>query len=179
MDGKKTLPLSWIKQTNRHLQRLWKDNPSAIVTLVGVGNELMGDDAAGMLVIQQLKTSLPADSLIKLVEAGPAPENCTGTLRRLKPELVIFVDAGNFNAQPGSIALFDGEQAEGVSAFGHALPLHVLGKYLAAEIGCRSLLLIVQPQEIGYDKAVSDAVMQAVETIVHEMIGIQPKINKK
>jgi hydrogenase 3 maturation protease len=155
---------------------LWKNNPSASVAFVGVGNELMGDDAAGMLVIQQWKASLPADALIKLIEAGPAPENCTGTLRRLQPELVIFVDAGDYGAEPGQVALFDGEQAEGVSAFGHALPLHVLGKYLASEIGCQCLLLIIQPQEIGYDEKVSAPVLLAIETIVKELSEIHRKI---
>ncbi|MEI8133347.1 MAG: hydrogenase maturation protease [Leptolinea sp.] len=166
------MPLSWNEQINQHLLRLWKDNPSAIAVIVGVGNEMMGDDAAGMLVVQKLKISLPADSLIRVVEGGPAPENCTGTLRQLKPGLVIFVDAGNFNAKPGSIALFTGDEAEGISAFGHTLPLHVLGKYIESELGCQSLLLLIQPEGIEYDRKVSDPVLRAVETLVKKLSGI-------
>ena len=132
----------------------------------------MGDDAAGMLVVQGLKASLPVDSLIQVVEGGPAPENCTGTLRRLKPGLVVFVDAGNFNAEPGSIALFAGKEAEGVSAFGHTLPLHVLGKFIEAELGCQSLLLLIQPEMVEYDRKVSRPVLEAVGEIVDGITGI-------
>jgi hydrogenase 3 maturation protease len=153
---------------------LWRDNPSAVVAFVGVGNELMGDDAAGMLVVQKLKTSLPAESLIQVVEGGPAPENCTGTLRKMKPGLVIFIDAGNFDAAPGSIALFGGNETEGVSAFGHTLPLNVLAKYLESELGCQSLLLVIQPEEIEYDREVSQPVLRAVDMIVSGIIDIQP-----
>jgi hydrogenase 3 maturation protease len=160
------LPLSWKEQINQYLQRLWKSNSTAKVVVVGVGNELMGDDAAGMLVVQQLGTSLPVDSLISIVEAGPAPENCTGTLRRLKPELVVFIDAGDFSAPPGSIGLFNVDEAEGVTAFGHALPLHVLGKYIESEIGCKSILLLIQPMIVEYDIPVSTPVLLAVEAVV-------------
>lgn len=167
------MPLSWKEQINQQLLRLWRNNSSATVVLVGVGNELMGDDAAGLLVIQKLKACIRADSLLRVVEGGPAPENCTGALRRLKPGLVIFVDAGNFHAAPGSIALFSPEEADGISAFGHALPLHVLGKYLEAELGCPSLLLLIQPEAIEYDRKVSLPVLQAVETVIQEFSGIK------
>ncbi|HEX7556252.1 MAG TPA: hydrogenase maturation protease [Leptolinea sp.] len=157
--------LSWKEQINRHLQRLRDKSPDSTVVLVGVGNELMGDDAAGMLVIQNLKASLPANSYIHPVEGGPAPENCTGLIRRLIPGLVFFIDAGDMGEQPGSIGVFSCEESEGISAFGHALPLRVLGQYLKAELGCQSYLLIIQPDLIDFDIPVSKPVLQAIDLV--------------
>lgn len=125
----------------------------------------MGDDAAGMLVVQRLKTSLPADSFIIPIEGGSAPENLTGLIRNMHPGLVVFIDAGDIGLAPGSQALFFSNEAEGVSAFGHSLPLSVLGQYLEKEVGCRSLMLIIQPEKIDFDIPVSSPVEQAVETI--------------
>jgi hydrogenase 3 maturation protease len=172
MDGKKTLPLSWKKKINLNLRKLWKAESSAIVAIVGVGNELMGDDAAGMLVVRKLKASLPEGSLMRVIEGGPAPENCTGELRRLQPSLVIFVDAGNFGGHPGEIGFFSGDEAEGVSAFGHALPLNVLGKYIKEELGCESLLLLIQPKNIGFDHGISGVITQAIEVLSNGIIDM-------
>ena len=37
------------------------------------------------------------------MEAGPAPENFTGPLRRFRPDLVLLVDAAQMDAEPGTI----------------------------------------------------------------------------
>jgi hydrogenase 3 maturation protease len=161
------LPLSWKKQTSRYLQKLRSNSSQFRVVLVGVGNQFMGDDAAGMLVVQKLKASLPAVSRLIPMEGGPAPENCSGSIRKLKPDLVVFIDAGEIGRDPGSIELFESNAAEGVSAFGHALPLSVLGLYLESELACPCLLLIIQPERVDFDQPVTDRVQQAVEVIVN------------
>lgn len=157
---------SWKEQLKQSLLKLRSNSLQSRVALVGVGNLLMGDDAAGMLVIQALKTSMPADSWLSVVEGGPAPENCTGTLRRLQPAAVLFIDAGDMGAAPGEIAFMGCNAAEGVSAFGHALPLSVLGNYLESELGCPGYLLIIQPERIDFDVPVTPVVQMAVGEIV-------------
>ncbi|NLF52638.1 MAG: hydrogenase maturation protease [Leptolinea sp.] len=165
MDGKKTLPLSWNEQIKQSLWKLWNSFPEAPVVLIGVGNPLMGDDAAGLLVIQKLKTSLPAAKLIIPVDGGPAPENCSGLIRRLKPGLVFFIDAGDMGEIPGTVGVFAANKADGVTAFGHSLPLSVLGQYLEAEVGCHSFLQIIQPEYIDFDLPVSQTILATVDEI--------------
>ena len=160
---------SWKEQLNSNLRKLRSNSPDSKVILVGVGNPLMGDDAAGMLVVQNLTSRLPADSWLIPVEGGPAPENCTGAIRRYKPAAVIFIDAGEMNAAPGEIAFVESGASEGVSAFGHALPLSVLGQYLESDLGCKSYLLIIQPERIDFDIPVSPVVLDAIEEIAYEL----------
>jgi len=159
------LPLSWKKLLTRSLRKHRAESPDRPVVLVGVGNLLMGDDAAGMLVVQDLRTSLPADSLLIPVEGGPAPENCTGLIRRHNPGMVIFIDAGDMGAAPGEVAFMECDAADGVSAFGHALPLRVLGQYLESELGCKSYLLIIQPEHIDFDAPVRSVVRETVNEV--------------
>jgi hydrogenase 3 maturation protease len=133
----------------------------------------MGDDAAGMLVVQNLKASLPADSFLIPIEGGPAPENCTGLIRRHNPGMVIFIDAGEMGAQAGEIAFVVCNQSDGISAFGHALPLRVLGQYLETDMGCKSYLLVIQPERIDFDVPVSDAVLTAVDEVTRALIMVK------
>lgn len=134
---------------------------------------MMGDDAAGMLVVQQLKASLPANSLLCVVEGGPAPENCTGTIRKLSPGMVILIDAGDFHASPGSVGLFTAKEAVGISAFGHSLPLHVIGGFIESELNCPVLLLLIQPESIAYDQATTPRVNDAVQQVSQMFLELQ------
>lgn len=125
----------------------------------------MGDDAAGILVIQDLKASLPAGSFLIPIDAGPAPENFTGLIRKHQPGLVVFIDAGDIGGKPGAIGMFPCDQSEGISAFGHTLPLAVLGKFLQQELSCECLLLIIQPGRIDFDLPVTPEVREAVKSV--------------
>jgi hydrogenase 3 maturation protease len=132
----------------------------------------MGDDAAGILVIQRLKASLPAGSFLIPIEAGPAPENFTGQVRKHHPGLVVFIDAGDIGGKPGTVGLFTCEQGEGISAFGHTLPLGVLGQYLEKELSCECLMLIIQPGRIDFDLPVTREVQEAVDVVTQGWLEI-------
>lgn len=125
----------------------------------------MGDDAAGILVVQDLKARLPAGSRFIPVDTGPTPENFTGLIRRSQPGLVIFIDAGDIGMPPGSVGFFTCEEAEGISAFGHSLPLGVLGQYLENELRCECFLLLIQPERIDFDVPVTIEVQKAIRAV--------------
>lgn len=159
------MPSSWIELISLHLRELRNNHPNQSVILAGVGNTLMGDDAAGILVVQKLKANLPAGSRFIPIDTGPTPENFTSTIRRSQPGIVVFIDAGDISQPPGSVGFYTCEEGQGVSAFGHALPLGVLGQYLEKELGCECYLLIIQPARIDFDIPVSGEVQKAVEAV--------------
>ncbi len=143
------------------------------IAFLGVGNELNGDDAAGVLVIRQIleKLARSKDSLspvlanFMFIEAGSAPENFTGSLRRFAPDLVIWIDAADFGAEVGSIACFTYDEVDGVSASSHILPPSVLARYLAHELGCEMLLIGIQPEHLDFDRPVSLRVANAIQSL--------------
>ncbi|MHC1739591.1 MAG: hydrogenase 3 maturation endopeptidase HyCI [Anaerolineaceae bacterium] len=136
------------------------------VALVGVGNELNGDDAAGNQVAAKLMalSGLPAHFFV--INAGSLPENASGPLRRFKPGLVIFVDAANFGGEPGQIQWLDETKIGGMSASSHTLPLTVLGQFLASELDCKVEYLGIQPKQLEFDHELSPELSRAVDEVV-------------
>lgn len=148
--------------------------------IVGIGNTLNGDDAAGPLVAQALRAltgsrtsrsditppTESAPAAVAIFDAGPSPEAFTGPLRRFAPELILLVDAAELGEAPGTVRWFDWSQAGGLSASTHTLPPSLVAGFLVRELGCRVALIGIQPQRLDLDGGVSDPVRKAVAQVV-------------
>lgn len=146
------------------------------MAIVGIGNELNGDDAAGVLAARALHATLKAsssaeelDSGVLIIEAGPAPENFTGPLRRFQPDLVILVDAADFGAAPGTITWIDWQDVDGLSASTHTLPPTVFSEFLIHELGCEIGLIGIQASQTEFDQPPSPLILAAVLELAREM----------
>ncbi|NPV76081.1 MAG: hydrogenase 3 maturation endopeptidase HyCI [Anaerolineae bacterium] len=142
------------------------------LAVIGIGNELNGDDAAGVQVIRRLRLLLPPDLKIMLVEAGPAPENFTGPIRHFQPDLVLLVDAVDAGEPVGKIVWLDWQDINGVSALTHGLPPTVFGKYLFQEMQRPVALLGIQAGSVEFDTPPSPAVKKAVRQLSRELAKI-------
>jgi hydrogenase 3 maturation protease len=100
-----------------------------------------------------------------IIEAGPAPEAFTGQLRRFDPDLVLLIDAAQMDLPPGAIRAIDWQGAIGLSASTHTLPLSVIARYVADELGCEVLLIGIQPQANEFDAPLSAPVRRAVDEL--------------
>ena len=145
---------------------LGKIEPPLRLAILGIGQELRGDDAAGLLLVRELKQKLPENENLLLIETGPTPENFTGILRRFRPELVLLVDVAWMDEQPGAVRWLTPNEITGVSALTHTLPLHVIASYLSSELGCETMLLAIQPRGVDFDQPVSEEVEEAVCSLV-------------
>jgi hydrogenase 3 maturation protease len=139
-----------------------------------VGNLQRSDDAAGCLVARGLLNtqagSLPERVLV--IEAGPAPENVTGELRRFAPQFVLLADAADMQEAPGAIHWIEMKEISGMSASTHSLPLSMLAEYLRLELGCEVALLGIQPRSNEVGEEVSEAVRRAVAEVVGELRSV-------
>ena len=145
------------------------------VAVLGIGNELNGDDAAGVLVARALKACIEqggarSAAAVLSLEAGAAPESFTGVLRRFQPDLVIFADAAHLDQAAGSVAWIAWQNTVGLSASTHTLPPSVLAEYLIHELGCDIVLIGIQPKSIEFDAPVSAEVQIAVDQIVANLL---------
>jgi hydrogenase 3 maturation protease len=141
------------------------------VAVVGVGHELCGDDAAGLVVAHALQTALAGDERLLVIEAGSVPENQTGRLRRFKPGLVLLIDAAQMGETPGVIRWLPWDETDGISASTHTLPFHILARYLISELGCEVALLCIQSARNTVGAPLSAEVAEAVNTIVNVLVG--------
>ena len=134
------------------------------VVVLGVGSPLRSDDAAGLHVAAALsREPLPG---VTVIEAGPAPENLTSELRRLRPAVVLIVDCARMGEAPGSVQVIAPEQIAGVSFATHGLPLSVLSDYLRRETGCSVVFLGIEPLTVEPGEALSDAARSGVAEAV-------------
>jgi hydrogenase 3 maturation protease len=169
MDATKTSKNSWKEPLSQILRNSRK------TAFIGVGQELRGDDAAGVLTIRRLMESPrnglpqsqthsenaePARREPLYFEAGPLPEAATGALRRFHPDWAIFIDSADMGEAPGTIRWLEPRQLEEFSASTHAFPLTGLSEYFSSEFGCRVAVLGIQPKNLEIDSPVSEEVKQ-------------------
>jgi len=170
--------LSWIDSFNQKLRALrakthalHSGNPLHIA-VVGIGHELRGDDAAGVFVARGLSPLLAGREDFLVIDAGPAPENFTGQLRRFKPDMVLLIDAAQIQEEPGAIRWLDWRDTSGLSASTHTLPVYVLSEYLVGELSCQVALVGIQALDTSLGAPLSTPVNQAVESIVQNIAAL-------
>lgn len=160
--------LSWQQKLQETLSKPKRSKPPRIA-VVGIGNELRGDDIAGTLIADMLQPVAHNCDRLLVINAGLAPENFTGPLRRFAPHFVLLVDAAQMDEPPGTIRLLSWQDTVGISASTHTLPPYVLASYLHNEIGCQVALLGIQPAHTVLGGAVSAQVQQAIDIVVRDL----------
>lgn len=147
---------------------------AAVVAVLGIGNELMGDDAAGVLTVRELERTLPAavrGGRVRLYECATTPENFTGALERLKPDLVLMIDAADLGAAVGEVRLLDPASMGSMMHSTHTMPLSFLADYIARTSGAQVVALGIQAGQIQLDRPVSPAVCRGVERAARAVVA--------
>jgi hydrogenase maturation protease HycI len=133
------------------------------VAVLGVGNEMRGDDAVGLESARAIQAK--AGGRYHVIIAGNAPENYLGALRAAKPSLVVIVDAADLGQAPGMIDVVPREGLAGGTFTTHGMPLAMLADYIASELKCRVLVVGVQPRSVALGEGLSAEAARAVERL--------------
>jgi hydrogenase maturation protease len=138
---------------------------SGRVAWLGLGNENLGDDAAGMILAARLAASVPAPHAVLL--AGTAPERHLRELREERFDTVVFLDAVEFGGPPGAVAWFD--PPEFASRFPpistHKIPLSILARLILEGGRTRVGFLGLQPGSLRHGPGLSPEVARAVDAL--------------
>jgi hydrogenase 3 maturation protease len=162
---KRRLPVPKLTSRNR------TDHPPRAVVL-GIGNELRGDDAVGIAIARAFQPLAASRDRLLVIDAGPVPENYTGLLRRFKPDCVLIIDAAWMDVAPGSVRWLAWQDTAGFTGSTHSLPLHVLAGYLAAELECEIAVLGIQPADTTFGAPLSPIVQQTVDMILPTLVDM-------
>ena len=159
----------WQEQLNKHLAG------ARNIAVLGIGNEMMGDDAAGALLARELRhieiqpfgPAQGKNSKIKIeiFEASTTPENFTGAIRKLQPDLVVMVDAADMGRDPGTIAFLDLSQMHNMMHSTHTLPLSFLAGYLEKMAPAKVIALGIQAGHIKLDQPMTREVADSVKAV--------------
>jgi hydrogenase 3 maturation protease len=171
MEMKPMSPASWQSQLAQTLNDLKAQHPERKprVAVVGVGHDLVGDDAAGLVVARQLQPQVDGHDHLTVMDGGTAPENQTGALRRIAPDLVLLVDAAQMNEAPGTVRWLQWQATTDLGASTHTIPPYILATYLVNEIGCIVVLIGIQPQSLVVDTPLSGPVQKAVTHLIDSL----------
>jgi len=137
------------------------------LVILGVGNPLKGDDAAGLLVIEQVMKNVPARTRpgVRIFRTYDVPENYTGKIRKFKPARILIIDAALAGLKPGDIFILEKEKIAIEEISSHKIPLMVLISYLEQNTGCKVIVLGIQAKDLSFGMPVTPIVKTAVKTV--------------
>ena len=142
--------------------------------VLGIGNRLGGDDAAGTWVVDMLnqrrhRTMALVPAEIMAIDVGTAPESYTSVIRRQRPDLLILVDAADMGLPPGAMRAITPEKISILSFSTHNIPLSTFISYV--EEFCGEILLVgVQPEQTGMGNGLSKAVRKSVKKLAETIL---------
>lgn len=141
-------------------------SPPSSTVVLGIGNELMTDDGAGIHALRRLaQRQAPGCTFVDGGTIGLALADTLAQAARL-----IVFDAAALDAEAGSVRVFEGEAMDWFVASGPRRSVHEAGlqDLLAAAALCGQLptqraLIGIQPQAVDWGTAPSPAVAAALD----------------
>lgn len=135
--------------------------------LLAVGNGMMGDDGAGVLLAQMLRDAPLADWSV--VNGGSAPENVLHWIREMDATRVLVVDAADMDLEPGAVRRIDADKLDDPFLMTtHTLPLTFLIESLR-EFVPQVDLLGIQPNIVAFGFPLSEEVRRAVRQVYADL----------
>ena len=133
----------------------------SVTAVWGVGNEIMGDDAAGICSARLIKRKdLP---WIKVFLCGTLPENYISPLERLSPKTLLIIDAADIGERAGEFRLLRISDIGGTAFSTHGIPLGILLAPLEPKILIR--IIAIQPLETKLAGNISPQVRAAARKV--------------
>jgi hydrogenase 3 maturation protease len=129
------------------------------VLLFGVGNRQRGDDGVGSYLLKRLQKRIN----IPLLDAGDVPENYISQIEASGANFMLIVDAADFGASPGEIALIELCDLKKIGASTHSANLSLLLKVIPKEKRPETLLVAIQPGSTSPGKGLSTEVRNSLD----------------
>lgn len=135
--------------------------------LVGVGNRLKGDDAAGPALVDSVRGEVG----FPCIDAGTAVENHLERIVAAGADVVLIVDAMDFEGRPGEFRLFRPEDIAAGAVSTHALSLTLTADYLRGRCAATVRLLGIQPRTIALGEMISPPVRRGLQRIAAALVS--------
>lgn len=146
-----------------HLTDCW--DPGTVL-VVGVGNPLRGDDAAGL----HLAEGVAEAGGFELLCCEDVPEKYTREMRTAGAPIVLLCDAADMGVDPGQVRLVNSDQLGDMVISTHNCSLQLLATMLVEMGGKDVYLLGIQPVSTGFGQPLSEAVKAGIA----RFLGIDP-----
>ncbi|HNT29797.1 MAG TPA: hydrogenase maturation protease [bacterium] len=136
------------------------------LVIIGVGNELRGDDVVGLKIVEGLQKAAKRND-VSLVLAGSVIENYIGPVLREQPSHILICDAVATATYPaGTILTLRPEELESSFHSSHTMPLSFFLQLVSNEQPLKALGLAIVAQQIGIGDKMSQIVAKSVADVV-------------
>ncbi len=145
------------------------------LAVLGIGSQLKGDDASGVIAAMRLKELIakkPPGRDVEVFIGGTAPENITSEIKRFGPAAIIIIDSADMRGSPGGIKLIKAEDIGGISLSTHNLPASMLIEYLKQFLKCEVWVIGIQPKSLQFGAELSPEVSKASELLADTLADI-------
>jgi len=137
---------------------------------MGLGNVQDGDDGFGVRLAEALALAGVPDVLV----AGTAPEQWVGRCVDSAFDHLVFLDALDAGAAPGSVVFLNAQElaARFPQISTHNISLGVLAKYVESNGRSRAWLLGAQPASLKPSPALSPAIQTTLAILTELITGV-------
>ena len=133
------------------------------VMIIGVGNPLRGDDAAGPYLIEKLRGQVDAT----LLDCEEVPENFLGKIVDSQPDSVVIIDAVHLGASPGAVAILEQDDVDNMSWSTHHTSLQLFMNCVKADTNADVFVLGIQPRITEFGSEISNEVKKTIILLQH------------
>jgi len=152
---------SWREELARRLDKR--------VAVVGVGNDMRGDDGVGPAIARALQERVNGACHGLTFDCGEVPENYLGPILGAKADTILLCDAVDFGGEPGTVRVLEFADNVPVPISTHNASMGLLAKVLTVESGAEVLLLGIQPAGTQFGAPLSEAVHRSVVEVVNAL----------
>jgi len=140
-----------------------KERLKGIVTIIGIGNIMRGDDGFGPKVIESLKKKTTKASLF---DCGTVPENYIFPILTTSCDTIILVDAADLKTEPGSLKVLSLGELSGAGLSTHNSSIRLFTDLLmTGKENLNIFAVTVQPKTIAFGESLSAEVVESVEKV--------------
>ena len=140
------------------------------VCFIGMGNVNRADDGFGVRLAERLRVI----GVPHVIVAGCTPERWISRLADPGFDHVIFLDAVEFGAAPGSARIFGSAEVSPLltQVSSGKMSLGTLSRWVEANGATKAWLLAVQPESLNVGDNLSSIVQQALERLTHLLYAL-------
>jgi hydrogenase 3 maturation protease len=125
---------------------------------VGIGNVLKSDDGIGVYIARQIRES----DKIKTLVVEVTIENYLGKINSIPHDVLILIDAVDFQQEPGFFRLLTPDEIMDYTATTHNISISKLLGFFMSPV----LILGIQPQSISLGESISEPVKKQADLIL-------------
>jgi hydrogenase 3 maturation protease len=140
-------------------------------TVISIGNPLKSDDNIGNLILDKLKKTM---NNVTFIRGSTNPENFIEPLKKIKPQIIFFVDVASFQGNIGDVKIFQLNDILDLNISTHNFPITVFRKFFP---NSKIMLIGIKPKSLNIGEGLSlelkrrfDDIVEEVKTIIKNTI---------